>query len=276
MIAWRLTELSYQRTGTPTQLKPLDWTGRTLAQVNHDRIMASACMVSYITAGGWPRWIKFFRDEPQEAYVSGDRLLLLTNSLVYDEWGILGPALLLDIANGKQIAKLRGDRAAGTGDGRFILGLEGYDFFDSWLYNRDGTIIDQWRSYGHYIVDLDGVIRVVECDRSTPTSSRIVRLRPNGVIEAGPHLTTGQVPRPAELPDGTIIVLDCGKLRAIDRGLNDTVLAELLTISPREAWRFQGKLAVMNAKLQVSIEERIEDSTGEYMTHRWEFAVESA
>ncbi|MGA5637585.1 hypothetical protein ACPCTN_02380 [Streptomyces cinereoruber] len=40
-------------------------------------------------------------------------------------WGLLGPALLLDLADGRLVAELRGERAAARGGGRFVLGLEG-------------------------------------------------------------------------------------------------------------------------------------------------------
>ena len=117
---------------------------------------------------------------PKAVHASGDRFLVLTSSLEYHAWGFLGPALLLRRNDGSKLAELRGERGAGLGGGRFLLGLEGYDVFDTWLHDRDGGLLQQWRSYGHYTVDPDGTVRVIECDRTHPTRSRVVRLVPDG------------------------------------------------------------------------------------------------
>ncbi|MEV6292409.1 hypothetical protein AB0M41_18680 [Streptomyces sp. NPDC051896] len=157
--------------------------------------------------------------------MSGDRVLVTTDSMEYTAWGMLGPALLLDLADGRLVAELRGQSAAARGGGRFVLGLEGYEFFDTWEYDRDGNETDAWRSYGHYVVGTG--LRVVEADRRVPTSGRVVRLLPGGVVERGPHLSDGTPPEPLVLRDGTILVLDGGAVRAVGRRLDSTVLVEL-------------------------------------------------
>lgn len=50
--------------------------------------------------------------------------------------GLPRPALLLDLADGAVVAELRGSRGAPLGDGRLLLGLEGYDVFDTWEHDR--------------------------------------------------------------------------------------------------------------------------------------------
>ncbi|MEW2138033.1 hypothetical protein AB0892_15775 [Streptomyces sp. NPDC005409] len=105
---------------------------------------------------------------------------------------------------------------------------------------RDGTLVDSWRSYGHYVIGSG--VRVVETDRNLPTESRVVRLLPGGVIERGPRLTGCSAPRPVVLDDGTILVIDAGVLRAVDRRLHATVLAELLTVEPDRAWAYTATL----------------------------------
>ncbi len=275
MSDWHLQEVNYQRAEGFTKCYAHGFEEpRVLIKLEADRLIASLCMVSRVTHWGCPRWIHLFPGKPTEAYVSGDCLLLLTEPLNLDTaWGMTGHALILDLRNGKRLAKRRSAMAAALGDGHFVLGLEGYDAFDTWMYDCNGKEVDHWRSYGHYIVDPGGIVRVVECDRTSPTRSRIVRLLPHGEIERGPCLTHGQVPRPVELSDGTIVVFDCGKLRAIDRSLNETVLTQLLPIDPKESWRFHGKLTLSKDVLEIMIVERIQDSTRSYVTHRWNFIV---
>jgi hypothetical protein len=237
------------------------------------RIVAEGQDLIGVGADGRERWRHRCAGKPHEAHVSGDRLLALTYSLDYHPWGFLGPALLFDLDSGRLIAELRGERGSPVGGGRFLLGLEGYDVFDTWLHDRDGTLLTTWRSYGHYVPDPDGTVRVVECDRTTPTAARVVRLLPDGGIERGPRLSHGTVPRPAVLPDGTIVVLDAGVLRAVDHRLQDTVLAELLRVPPDEAWRFHGELSLAGDRLTVIVEERSREMPISHVTRTWSLAV---
>jgi hypothetical protein len=213
-----------------------------------------------------PGWRHECGVRPRAAHVSADRVLLLTDSLDYHAWGLLGPALLLDLATGARIAELRGDRAAALDGGRFLLGLEGYDVFDTWLHDRDGALVTTWRTCGHYVVDADGV-RVVECDRRLPTGSTVARLRPDGSVERGHPLRDGQVAAPVVLPDGTIVVLDRGALVAVDRDLRGTVLAEVLDVGD-ESWRFSATLDRQDSSLVVTVTERTREVPIVYSTHR--------
>ncbi|MFJ3311085.1 hypothetical protein ACIPSA_50855 [Streptomyces sp. NPDC086549] len=196
-----------------------------LARRDELRIHGDVGSVSCVDAAGGTVWMHRCAGRPNAADVSGDRVLVTTDSLEYTPWGILGPALLLDLADGRLVAELRGERAAARGGGRFVLGLEGYDVFDTWEYDRDGNETDTWRSYGHYVVGTG--VRVVETDRNAPTDGRVVRLLPGGVVERGPRLSDPQPPKPLVLHDGTILVLDGGAVRAVGRRLDSTVLTEL-------------------------------------------------
>lgn len=222
---------------------------------------------------GHERWRYRCTGRPSSAHVSGDRLLVLTHTLDYHSWGYLGPALLLDVGNGRLLAELRGERGTSLGGGRFLLGLEGYGLFDTRLHGRDGTLLSTWPSYGHYLPDPDGTVRVVECDRTIPTSSRVVRLLPEGGIEHGPGLLDSQVPPPVVLPDGTAVVLDAGVLRAFGRDLDAMVLAELLPVAPSEAWRFDGRLALEGDRLTITVQERSAEVPINYTTRQWILAV---
>jgi len=249
---------------------PGDWP-RLLAGANDDIVVARDQQVALVDSAGALRWPAPLRcaGRPNRAFLSENRLLVTTFSLEYHAWGNLGPALLIDVSTGALITELRGAEGAALSAGRFVLGLEGYDTFDSWLYAADGEPLQQWRSFGHYIVDPDETIRVLELDRRDPTSSRIVRLHPDGEIERGPQLADGQISPPLVLEDGTALFVDRGRLHAVDRQLRAEVLIELLEIAQDDPWRFTAHLSMADALLHVSISERTARSPIVYTIRRW-------
>ncbi|GLZ81526.1 hypothetical protein Afil01_63330 [Actinorhabdospora filicis] len=176
-----------------------------------------------VRATGAHSWIHDTRVLPTSAHLNDGSILVLTDSLDYHAWGHLGPALLLDAVSGELVAELRGERGA-VHEGGFLLGLEGYDYFDTWHYDGRGELLDGWRSYGHY---LPGGI-VVERDRNTRTSARIVRLLPGGEIRRGHRLKSGTTGEPVMLADGTILVADGGRLIAVDGELRASEMAVIL------------------------------------------------
>ncbi|MEU1594614.1 hypothetical protein ABZ468_17515 [Streptomyces sp. NPDC005708] len=268
---WRATVVNHQRTvGRPPyeQARP---EGQPLAWRDDLRIHGTVGEISCVDASGLTRWTHRCAGRPNAVHISGDRVLVTTDSLDYTPWGFLGPALLLDLADGTQIAELRGQRGAALRGGRFVLGLEGYEFFDTWEHDRDGTVVDSWRSCGHYIVGTG--IRVVEAVRNRPTRSRVVRLLPGGVIERGPQLTDPQTPRPLVLEDGTILVLDAGVLRAVDRGLEGTVLAELLPVAPDQVWGYVGALHRDGDHITAVIAEPHPGKPTRHTVHTWTIAL---
>jgi hypothetical protein len=270
---WRVVELERGREDGWLRLAPRPEDPRVLAAADGDRIVAHDRRVTRVDGAGRERWERTLPAIPGEALVSGDRLLLLTRSLDYHAWGHLGPALLFDLAGGEPVAELRGERGAALADGSFVLGLGGYDVFDAWRHDRDGRLTDTWRSFGHFVADPDGGVRVVECDRRIRTASRVVRLLADGRIERGPALVDGQSPRPVVLHDGTIVVLDAGRLRAVDRALAATDLAELAPVPQAETWRFAGELLLEGGLLRVALVERPRDPPLTYTSSRWTFRL---
>ncbi|MFD3456160.1 hypothetical protein ACFWVC_28780 [Streptomyces sp. NPDC058691] len=269
---WRVTVVDHQRTGGRPPYEPRP-DGQPLAWRDDLRIHGTTGEISRVDASGRTRWTHRCAGRPNAAHISGDRVLVTTDSAEYTPWGFLGPALLLDLADGTQIAELRGARGAALRGGRFLLGLEGYDFFDTWEHDRDGDTVDSWRSYGHYVVGSG--VRVVEADRTHPTGSRVVRLRPGGVIERGPRLTDPQTSRPVVLEDGTIVVLDAGVLRAVDRGLAGTVLAELLPVAPERVSGLIASLSRDGDRITAVIAEPRPGHPTPYTVHTWTIALHS-
>jgi len=234
------------------------------------RIHGALGSVSCVDAENRTRWAYRCAGRPNAAHLSGDRVLVTTDSLEYTAWGVLGPALLIDLTDGQLVAELRGERAAARGGGRFVLGLEGYDVFDTWEYDRDGNQTDTWRSYGHYVVGTG--LRVVEADRRLPTRNRIVRLLPGGVVEGGPQLSDPLPPKPLVLHDGTILVLDGRAIRAVGRQLTSTVLVQLDGLTADMSGRIR-TLRWDGDQVAAVVAERHPDEPGRYTVHTWTLAL---
>ncbi|MEV8096918.1 hypothetical protein [Kitasatospora sp. NPDC085879] len=267
---WHATVLEHRSApGTPPY-RPRRPEGE-LARRDALRIHGATGEVRCVDDTGRTRWVHRCEARPNAAYISRGRVLVTTDSLQYTPWGFLGPALLLDLADGTLVAELRGDCGAVLRGGRFFLGLEGYGHFDTWEYDRDGTEVDAWRSYGHFVTGSG--IRVVESDRRQPTGSRVVRLLPGGVVERGPRLTDSTVPHPLVLEDGTVLVLDAGVLRAVGRRLEHDVLAELLPVPADGQHRFTGALSLTGDRLTVTLAERDPSDHTHHTVHTWTLAL---
>ncbi|WP_157901117.1 hypothetical protein [Streptomyces davaonensis] len=235
------------------------------------RVETAVGSVTSVDDTGRTRWTQRCAGRPNAVHLSGDRVLVTTDSLEYTAWGILGPALLLDLADGRLIAELRGERGAARGGGRFLLGLEGYDCFDTWEYDRDGNRTDAWRSYGHYVVGTG--VRVVEADRIRPTKGRVVRLLPGGVVQPGPPLSDPQPPEPLVLSDGTILVLDGTRLQAVDRGLSSRALVELDGVATDFGPLTMRSLRRTGERVMVRVGEPLPDEPTQFTIHTWTVAL---
>ncbi len=206
---------------------------------------------------------------PNNAYVSDDRLLVTTNSEDYHAWGNLGPAILIDLTNGLIIKELKGSSGVALSNGKFLLGLEGYDVFDTWLYDSNGDLVQRWKSYGHYVVKGDDNIRVIEQDRAMPTGATVVKLKLDGSIEKGPKLKTCSTSNPITLNNGDIIFENSGELTIIDLDLREVAKLQLKSISEKESWRFHSKISLNQNTLNVCILERSEEPPIVYQTFEW-------
>ncbi|MFE4974783.1 hypothetical protein ACFRAR_22090 [Kitasatospora sp. NPDC056651] len=227
-----------------------------------------------VDATGRSRWWRSCPGRPNAAHLSAGRALVTTDPVGHSAGDRCGPALLLDLADGSTVAELRGEHGAALDDGRFVLGLEDGDTLRSSAHDRDGTPLDSWHSFGHYVVG--DSLRVVETDRRRPTGSRVVRLLPGGRIEPGPLLADPRTPPPVVLPDDTLLVLDAGVLRAVGRDLEDAVLAELLPLAPDQQPRFTGSLRHTADHLTATLVERHPTRMGAYTTHAWTLDLHAA
>jgi hypothetical protein len=273
IAAWSVDVVDHRRAVGPAPYEQARPAQEPLARRGELRIHGAVGSVSCVDSAGRTRWAHRCAARPNAAHVSGDRVLVTTDSLEYTPWGFLGPALLLDLADGRLVAELRGQRAAARGGGRFLLGLEGYDVFDTWEYDRDGNETDTWRSYGHYVVGSG--VRVVEADRRTPTDGRVVRLLPGGVVERGPRLVDPQPPEPLVLRDGTIVILDGEVVRAVGRALDSTVLAELGGTARNLGARAMRTLRWDGDRIAVVVAEPHADELTRYTVDTWTLVLRS-
>ncbi|HUQ05243.1 MAG TPA: hypothetical protein VM261_22220 [Kofleriaceae bacterium] len=210
----------------------------------------------------WPE-VRTLPGIATEACVSGDRLLVATDSLTYTHWGYDGPPCLLRLRDGSFVAELRQQSrriAALDDDGHFLVTLAGYDVFDTWLHDRDGMELQRWRSSGHLVPDPDGTVRVVEVDSQTPTRARVARLHRDGTIERGPELHDSQCSPPVILDDGRLVFVEGGRVRAIDRALSATYLADLAHVPEESHWLFDAHLARFGARVVVALCERLPEA----------------
>ena len=74
---------------------------------------------------------------------------------------------------------------------------------------------------------------------------------------------------PVALDDGTLLFVDAGVLRAVDRNLKEQTLATLLNVPARECWRFRADISLDGSLLEIEIRERSDDMPIEYTHHRW-------
>lgn len=246
------------------------WT-KLLARRNDDLIVSNQKELCLIDAKGNSLWEKSLTCPgiPNSACVSDDCLLVTSNSEDYHAWGVLGPAMLIDLTKGIIITGLRGSHGSALSNGRFLLGLEGYGVFNTWLYDSNGSMLQQWRSYGHYVVGDNDFIRVVEQDRRGPTNARVVKLKLDGSIEKGYKLKTCSASNPISLNNGDIIFENSGALIIVDLDLKEVCKLQLMNVTEENSWRFHSRLSLNQDILTVDILERLEEPSRGYQTHEW-------
>lgn len=220
-------------------------------------------------------------DEVAHLYINdvqsdSQRVLITTHTPHYDNvWGTLGPALLLDRDSGQLLKVLRGSHSAMLPNGNFLLGLEGYDAFDTWLYDEQGNELQQWRSFGPYVIDEQGGIRVVECDGNAPTHSHIAKLHLDGYIERGPALNHGQVPPPLVVEENDLLIFDHGSLRYFNHELQELQSKEIFKCDDQQSNLVLATLSLYDedttTNLMTTIYLRDNSISGNYVRHRWQF-----
>lgn len=246
-----------------------------LLQIGDNRLIELAGEISLCSKQNQAIWEKSFYISGQaaKAYISDDRILLLTRTKHYHAWGTLGPAFIINLLDGTLVKKLIGESGVALSGGRFLLGLEGYENFDTWLYDKNGQKIQAWRSYGHYIISKNDDIRILECDRIRPTSSRLVALKLDGQISEISSLNESPSGKPIVLPNSALVFLDCGVLRIFDNHDVEQVNLRLMDIPPDDLARFHWRIDFNEGALDINIYQREKNTPYQCFVHHWIIAI---
>ena len=240
-----------------------------------DKIVASQTEVKRLDKRGQLLWKQPFKVEGRvsEVFQSGDRLMVTTFSKDYHRWGCMGPTFLLNCKTGEVITSVKGDVVAPVSGGRFLVGLEGYDYFDIWLCSRSGWLVQNWRSCGHIFVTRNDHIRVVEEDRRSKTKGCVVRLLLDGTIEKGPEMRSGQTAKPLLLDDNSLLLVDAGVLRIIDEQLEETYTRALFPWDEEKSYRTQTSIKRYDEKVVVEIQQNSEANQRPTTMYRWHLSL---
>jgi hypothetical protein len=129
------------------------------------------------------QWMIFRR----EICLSGDRVLAVFSDM--PRTGI-GVGYCLDVATGALVYTTapapHGELAPGPIDGQFLVGMQGYGWFDSVLVDRDGAEVARWKSHGKLV--LRDPLRVLEMTNVTSTPCYVATLRGDGSVDRGARL----------------------------------------------------------------------------------------
>jgi outer membrane protein assembly factor BamB len=157
--------------------------------------------------------------------VSADRVL----ATYTDHSSGIGMGFCLDLATGNLVwvtpPHPTGERAI-AGQGRFLVGSQGYGAFSTWLYDRDGVVAAEWPSQGGLLVSSRGRIRVVELSNADSSASRIRRLHRDGSMTDGPYLPGYYTTGPVLSGDGRAAFWRDGTLQIVDPDLHVRTLCE--------------------------------------------------
>ena len=250
----------------------MDW--NLLVKVpNRGLILSKGRHLNFVDFDGGNIWRSSLicKDKPDSASVSGDRLVITTTTEDYHAWGFLGPAILIDLNNGEIIKELKGEKIQALSNGEFLLGLEGYEFFHTWLYDGEGSK-QEWKSYGEYFQTQDGII-VIEKNRQNPDSSYLKKLNRDGSIVQRMKLKSSRSSNALLLNADNFIFENGGELIISDSKLKEIKTQKLIKYSEEEATRFSSRITRNDQKILVEILERTSEPIENYRTHIWKFQV---
>jgi hypothetical protein len=131
----------------------------------------------------------------------------------------IGRRYCADLASGHMLwwtPARRDSRVAVVGNERFLLGVQGYGAFDTYLYDRGGEPLQHWPSAGYAVVDGANRIRVIEMEDVMPSRMHASVFDQDGTVRAGPHLDGYHTTYPLLTSEGALLFFRDGRLTTID------------------------------------------------------------
>lgn len=168
-----------------------------------------------------PRTIEAHHWEP--LLVSGHRVA----ATFADGGSGIAVTFFLDAGTGQLIATSRpgpSHHKAISGPGEFLIGSQGYGAFSTSCYNDAGAVTQEWPTHAMILIGRDGRISGPESENVLPSRSHYVSLEPDSTVRRGPALPGYYTSYPALDSDGTAVFWRDGRLRAVDRDLQERVL----------------------------------------------------
>lgn len=137
--------------------------------------------------------------EQKKAWSAENWLCLLGNEIIVSKNTILvnyhemprsgiGKTYLLDLNSGRikwDSKPAPFESVSCIGDGKFLIGHQGYGAFDTQLVNSDGEIIAKWKSAGKTVISKDKEISLIEMDNSSSSKLYHSKLVSDGNIIRG-------------------------------------------------------------------------------------------
>lgn len=187
--------------------------------------LAHHCVMTASAETGWqqrPRnpWIpsRFQLHHWEPLLVSGDRILA---SYRENKSG-LGISYFLDAGTGQILNATKPapiGRKALSGDGEFLIGVQGYDEFATVRYDRDCGEAARWPSHGAMLIDRLGTLLGVELDNRSAAQPSLRVMERDGSLSCGPALPGYHTTHPALDRDGTAVFCRDGSLLTVDAEL---------------------------------------------------------
>jgi hypothetical protein len=158
-------------------------------------------------------------------------LLMIGNRLLARFWefprSAIGMCYCLDHGSGRLLWATPPHPAgsmAAVDDTHVLLGSQGYDAFETSLYDLDGVSTTTWPSHGYYLVCEDGQVCTLEMENVMPSRMRFSVLQPDGSVRRGPRMPGYTSTYPVIDRQGTAAFWRHGKLQTVDSQLKRTVL----------------------------------------------------
>lgn len=190
-----------------------------------------------------------------EIIVSGENILV--NYFEFPGSGI-GVSFCLNIETGIILWTTKPapfESICGLNDGTFLIGYQGYGAFDTNLYNKDGEIVERWKSVGTTIVNSKDEIFAIEMDNHSDSKLHFVELKSGNKVKKGGVIPGCSIIYPVLDDSGNVAFWRNNELTIID---NKGYLHKLFALEPTDRdWTSNRMLLHQKGTLVFSVNESL-------------------